>query len=325
MRFKVPSAPPGKTPGRLDTIIADQAGITRSRAKRLIGQGRVFIDGRPPGKAGERPAEGAVVEVEIPEPETAPGLVAEPVALDVRYMDDYLAVVEKPAGMVVYPAAGHAKGTLLNALLHRTGGRRAGAGAPLRPGVVHRLDKDTTGLMVIALEDSAYYGLAAQFRSRSIKREYAALVWGVPRGEEGVISAKIGRSRADRKKMSTSARRGKEAVTSWRVAERFPAAAGFPAASLVMARLGTGRTHQIRVHFASAGHPVLGDRTYGGKTKLVIGGQVIPVPRQMLHARLLGFVHPATGETMEFESPLPPDMETVLEKLRQYPGKQAGR
>ena len=309
-RFKVP---PGGLE-RLDILIAKQTRITRSQAKRLIEEGRVLVEGRPPAKAGERPEAGSEVEVRMPGPESKTSvLTPEPIDIDVRYMDDHLAVVDKPAGLVVYPAAGHAGGTVMNALMHRTGGRHAGAGAPLRPGVVHRLDKDTTGLMVIALDDGAYYGLAAQFKARSIKREYAAIIWGLPRDEEGVISARIGRSLTDRKKMSTRTGRGKEAVTRWRVAERF----FDPAASLVLATLGTGRTHQIRVHFAAAGHPVLGDRTYGGKTRLKIGRQKMPVPRQMLHARLLGFVHPFTGRRMEFESPLPPDMELVLDKLRE--------
>ncbi len=308
LRFKIP---PGGQPGRLDAVVAGRAGITRSQAKKIIEEGKVLMDGIPPSKAGGRPRAGAVVEVEVPGPE-AGGLLPEPIDLDVRYMDDYLAVVDKPAGMVVYPAAGHRKGTLLNALLYRTGGKHAGVGAPLRPGVVHRLDKDTTGLMVIALEDRTYYGLLEQFKSRSIRREYAALVWGEMKEEEGVISLRIGRSRTDRKKMSTRTSRGKEAVTSWRVAESFR----FPAASLVLARLGTGRTHQIRVHFASIGHPVLGDRTYGRKTSLEIEGRKIQIPRQMLHARLLGFTHPVTRETLEFESPLPSDMSDVLEELR---------
>ena len=318
MRFRVPplAGGEGKKPDRLDTVIAREAGITRSQARKLIEEGSVIVDGRAPAKAGERPRSGAAVEVRMPQP-AASVLAAEPIDLDIRYMDDHLAVVEKPAGMVVYPAAGHPGGTLLNALMHRTGGRHAGAGAPLRPGVVHRLDKDTTGLMVIALDDEAYYGLSAQFKARSIKREYAAIIWGSPRDEEGVISARIGRSLSDRKKMSTRTRRGKDAVTAWRVAERVSS----PAASLVLARLGTGRTHQIRVHFASAGHPVLGDRTYGGKTTLRIGGRDVPVPRQMLHARLLGFIHPLTGERMEFESPLPPDMESLIESLRAASGK----
>ncbi len=325
LRFEIPPGPPpperapDRKSGRLDALIAERAGITRSQAKKLIEMGKVLIDGRPPSKAGGRPKAGEVVEVDIPGPESG-RLLPEPIELDVRYIDDYLAVVDKPAGMVVYPAAGHAGGTLLNALLYRTGGKHAGVGAPLRPGVVHRLDKDTTGLMVIALEDKTYYGLLEQLKSRSIRREYAALVWGGLRQDEGVISARIGRSRTDRKKMSTRTRHGKEAITSWRVVERF-----HQAASLVHARLGTGRTHQIRVHFASVGHPVLGDRTYGRKTRLELGGRIFPVPRQMLHARLLGFTHPVTGEKLEFESPLPQDMAEILGKLRDFHGEREER
>ncbi|MDA8091685.1 MAG: RluA family pseudouridine synthase [Nitrospiraceae bacterium] len=305
---------PDENAQRLDTVIAEKAGITRSQAKKLIETGKVLVNGDPLEKAGRKPKPGEQMLVELEMPESPQGLPPEPYPLSIPYADDYLAVVEKPAGMVVYPGAGHSGGTLLNALVHHTG-KLATIGGPLRPGVVHRLDKDTSGIMIVALEDSAYYGLLEQFRTRSIKRRYAALVWGAPKEDEGVITLAIGRSGADRKKMSTRTRRGKgkvkEAVTSWKVLRRFRNA------SLIEATLGTGRTHQIRVHFASIGHPVLGDRTYGKKTSIELAGRKIKIhiPRQMLHAKLLGFVHPVTGKHMEFESPLPEDMAQVLEEL----------
>ncbi len=304
MRFNLQ---PGDETERLDTLVAKRAGITRSQAKRLIGLGKVRVNETPATKAGEKPVKNAVVEVEAegPGPE---GLRPEPYPLSIAHEDSYLAVVDKPAGMVVYPGAGHPAGTLLNALAHHSS-KLASIGGPLRPGVVHRLDKDTSGLIVIALDDRAYYGLLEQFRDRSIKRKYEALVWGSPKEGEGVIDLSIGRSRADRKKMSTRSRRGKVAVTRWKVLRRFRNA------SLIQATLGTGRTHQIRVHMASLGHPVLGDRTYGRKTSMELGGLRVQIPRQMLHAKTLGFIHPVTGEAMEFEAPLPTDMKELLEKL----------
>ena len=316
MRFSFTLRPgDDKKTRRLDILVAERAGITRSQAKKLIELGKVLVNGCAPAKAGEKLKPGKetgknmVVEVEMPESRPE-GLPPEPYPLHIPYMDDYLAVVDKPAGMCVYPGAGHPGGTLLNVLFHHTG-KLAGIGGPLRPGVVHRLDKDTSGLMVVALEDSAYYGLLEQFKTRSIKRRYQALVWGAPKEDEGSITLAIGRSGTDRKKMSTRTRRGKAAVTMWKVLRRFSRNA-----SLIQATLGTGRTHQIRVHFASIGHPVLGDRTYGRKTSIELGGGAkIPVPRQMLHAKTLGFVHPVTGEHLEFESPLPADMLEVLEKL----------
>ncbi len=211
--------------------------------------------------------------------------------------------------MVIYPAAGHSSGTLMNAIAYHSR-KLASVGGPLRPGVVHRLDKDTSGVMVVALEDSAYYNLVEQFRQRSINRKYKALIYGALKRVSGEIMLKIGRSESDRKKMSTKVRRGKEAVTSWKVIERLTDA------TLIEAKLGTGRTHQIRVHFASIGHPVLGDKTYGKKTTLDTGKQKITFPRQMLHAELLGFTHPATGEYMEFRTEMPQDMTGIIALLK---------
>ena len=216
--------------------------------------------------------------------------------------------------MVVYPAAGHAHGTLMNALSYHCK-KLATVGGPLRPGVVHRLDKDTSGVMVIALNDKAYYNLIEQFKHRTINRRYIALVYGNLREDEGEIALRIGRSESDRKKMSTRVRKGKEAVTRWKVLKRFGNA------TLVEVRLGTGRTHQIRVHFASIGHPVLGDRTYGKKVEIEAKTRkIILFPRQMLHAELLGFTHPATGEYLEFSSPVPEDMAERINDLNEMTG-----
>jgi 23S rRNA pseudouridine1911/1915/1917 synthase len=305
MRLVIPPEDGGR---RLDVILSEKTGLSRSRIKKMIETGDVLVDGRP-AKAGEKSKAGWLLEFRMPEaPEER--LVPEPLPIRIAHKDNYLVVVDKPAGMVVYPAAGHARGTLMNAIAYLSE-NLASIGAPLRAGVVHRLDKDTSGLMVVALDDRAYYGLLEQFRARSIKRKYCALISGEPKEDEGVITLKIGRSEADRKKMSVRARRGREALTKWRVLERFQ-----KKAALIEATLGTGRTHQIRVHLASLGHPVLGDRTYGRKTIIEIGKKEIHVPRQMLHARVLGFVHPTTGEEMVFESELPEDMEEVLRELR---------
>ncbi|MDA8169502.1 MAG: RluA family pseudouridine synthase [Nitrospiraceae bacterium] len=294
---------------RLDSFITEKTGLSRSQARKLIDSGLALLNGKPPPKAGERLRPDDSVEITVPEP-AREGLVPEPIPLKVVFEDEHLIVVDKPADMVVYPATGHNRGTLMNAVAYHSK-RLASIGAPLRAGVVHRLDKDTTGLMVIALTDNAYYGLARQFKDRSIKRSYAVIVHGEPKENEGTIELKIGRSESNRKKMSTKVRRGREALTRWKVIERFGVAA------LVQAVLGTGRTHQIRVHFASTGHPVLGDRTYGRKTDVEVKGNKIHIPRQMLHARELGFVHPETGGGLHFESPMPPDMKGLLEKLRE--------
>jgi len=236
-------------------------------------------------------------------------LLPEDLPVEVLYCDDSLIVVNKPAGMVVYPAAGHSSGTLMNAIAFRAK-KLATIGGPLRPGVVHRLDKETSGVMVVALDDTAYYDLVEQFRARTMSRRYKALIFGSMKEYTGEISSRIGRSASDRKKMSTHTRRGKEAVTTWRIVERLKAS------TLIEAKLGTGRTHQIRVHFASIGHPVLGDKTYGLKTSIEFSKKKITFPRQMLHAELLGFTHPVTKEYLEFKTPMPDDMQEKIIELR---------
>ncbi|TAL24277.1 MAG: RluA family pseudouridine synthase [Nitrospirae bacterium] len=304
-KIKVDKEDAGK---RIDILAAEKTGITRSQIRKLTEMGFLQVNSMPVSRNYRTKADD-IVEIKIPEEKTTE-LIPEAIPLEILYKDQYLAVVNKPPGMVVYPAAGHSRGTLMNALAYRCK-KLAGVGGPLRPGVVHRLDKDTSGVMVVALDDSAYYNLVEQFRHRTINRKYIALIYGSPRENKGEISLNIGRSESDRKKMSTKARRGKEAVTTWRVIERFPGAA------LVEARLKTGRTHQIRVHFSSIGHPVLGDRTYGKKTEMETGKRrKISFPRQMLHAGLLGFTHPVTGDYLEFKSPLPEDIEEGIRELR---------
>ncbi len=291
---------------RLDIFVSEKTGITRSQVQKLIKDSHILVNNKienPNYKvrindtiAFHRPDE----EKEV--------LIPEPIPINILYKDKHIIVVDKPAGMVVYPAAGHERGTLLNALAYHCK-KLAAVGGPLRPGVVHRLDKDTSGAMVVALDDSSYYELIEQFKKRTINRQYITLVYGNIKEDSGEIAMDIGRSTSDRKKMSTRTRKGKEAVTRWKVIKRF----GY--ATLIEARLGTGRTHQIRVHFSAIGHPVLGDKTYGKKTVIEMNKKKISFLRQMLHAKTLGFVHPVTKEYMEFSNAIPEDMEECIKKL----------
>lgn len=308
--IKILSVPPSDAGNRLDIYIAEQTGISRSQIQALIDSGTVLVNNRLVTQSYKVKTDDSI-NITIPEKETS-GLTPEDIPVEILYRDEYVVVVNKPANMVVYPAAGHSKGTLMNALAYHCG-RLATVGGPLRPGIVHRLDKDTSGVMVVALEDSAYYNLVEQFRQRTITRKYIALVYGKLRDYSGEISLSIGRSESDRKKMSTKTKRGKQANTKWKVLKRFEGT------TMIEVFLGTGRTHQIRVHLASIGHPVAGDRTYGKKTELAVNSKVIVLPRQMLHAETLGFKHPATGEHLEFSSPLPEDMRTTLSELNSFP------
>ena len=293
---------------RIDILAAEKTGITRSQIQKLIEKGFLTINSRPVSR-NYRTKAGDIIKITITEEKNSE-LISEALPLEILYKDEYLAVVNKPSGMVVYPAAGHSRGTMMNALLYQCK-KLANIGGPLRPGVVHRLDKDTSGVMVIALDDRTYYDLTGQFKQRTINRKYIALLYGNLKEDKGEISLSIGRSESDRKKMSTRVKRGKEAVTAWKVIERFHGAV------LIEAKLKTGRTHQIRVHFASIGHPVLGDRTYGKKIEIEVKSkEKILFPRQMLHAELLGFIHPVTGEYLEFKSPLPEDMEKRIRELK---------
>lgn len=312
---------------RLDRALAGLQGeLSRSRLQALIREGRVTVAGSVVRDPAARVGPGTPIAVVVP-----PAVEAEPapeaIALSVVYEDDDLIVIDKPAGLVVHPGAGHGGGTLVNALLAHCGASLSGIGGVKRPGIVHRLDKDTTGLLVVAKNDAAHAGLAAQFadhgRSGPLERAYLALVWGVPRPERGLVDAPIGRSSHNREKMAViPLANGRRAVTHYAVEERFGSGPA-PVASLVRCRLETGRTHQIRVHLVHLGHPLLGDRTYGlgFKTKAnSLGDQarsaLDALGRQALHAATLGFAHPRTGVTMRFESALPPDMAALADGLR---------
>jgi len=291
---------------RLDICLAGAGlGITRSQAQRLVDEGLVEVGGIV-RKSNYKIRPGDTVRVVVPAPEPV-NTVPEFIPVDVLYEDDCLVVVNKPPGMVVHPAAGNFSGTLVNALLFRCG-RLSNIGGDLRPGVVHRLDKDTSGVMVVAKDDQAHISLADAFKAHTNVREYVSILVGRLKSDEGTVSVPIGRHVTDRKKISPITFSGKDAVTHYRVLERFTPA------TVVSLRLATGRTHQIRVHMAHIGHPVAGDRVYGGAGAGKLAG--IKVPRQMLHARLLGINHPRTGEYMEFTAEPPEDMREVLEFLR---------
>ncbi len=310
---------------RLDAWLSRQiADLGRNHAKRLILDGRVAIGGRTIVEAKRPVKPGEIVVVDMPPPSAA-GPEAEVIPLDVVYEDDALIVIDKPAGLVVHPAAGNHTGTLVNALIAHCGASLSGIGGVARPGIVHRLDKDTSGLMVVAKTDRAHKRLAAQFadhgRTGPLERGYLAVVWGVPPRPVGTVSAALGRSTRNREKIEVKRLGGREAITHYRVEERWPEQK--PLASLVECRLETGRTHQIRVHMASLGHPVVGDRAYGSgfATKaatLPEPAQTVAAefPRQALHAYLLGFEHPETGEEMTFESELPDDLAALVAAFR---------
>ena len=307
---------------RLDAWLAGAIeNLGRNRAKKLIVDGHVAISGRTIVEPKRPVKPGELVSVALPPPEPAEP-AAEEIPLVVVYEDDDLIVIDKPAGLVVHPAAGHHGGTLVNALLAHCGTSLSGIGGVARPGIVHRLDKDTTGLMVVAKTDRAHQGLAAQFadhgRTGSLERAYLALTWGAPDRTEGTIELSLGRSTRNREKIEVKRAGGLHAVTHYAVRERFGPPER-PVATLVECMLETGRTHQIRVHMAAIGHPVVGDRTYGAgfATKAALLPEparslVVAFPRQALHAYLLGFEHPVTGEELRFESALPADMAALV-------------
>jgi len=293
---------------RLDMFLSSESGLTRSRVKKLIEIGAVTVNSTPKTKTSHKLRGSDQVELIIPnEPEGI--LIPEDIPLDIIWEDDHIIVVNKPPGMVVYPAAGNRSGTLMNALVSKCA-ISATAGAPLRPGVVHRLDKETSGAMVIAKDDNAYHELIRQFKEREIEKHYLALISGNLKEDTGEIDRAIGRSLSDRKKMSVRTRKGKEAITRFTVVERFGPA------TMAKIQILTGRTHQIRVHFASIGTPVLGDRTYGKKTSIRIGNITVPFKRQMLHAHTIKLRHPVTRDIMEFTAPVPEDMEKAIEALK---------
>jgi 23S rRNA pseudouridine1911/1915/1917 synthase len=301
---------------RLDAWLAGALPqLSRTRAAQLIAEGRVTVNGGPARKS-QRPAGGDVVEVEIPEPVPAHA-TAESLPLDIVYEDDDLVVINKAAGIVVHPAPGHTRGTLVNALLHHIGGL-SGIGGVMRPGIVHRLDRDTSGLMLVAKHDEAHRVLSAALKRREIRRRYQVACWGHLPGNTEVVDAPIGRSRTDRKRM-TIVPDGRPARTRFTRLERWVAA------DLLRAELETGRTHQIRVHLAARGHPVVGDALYGAGWERGMSGTVAGwarefrrrVPRQFLHAAEIEFTHPISGARLAFSSPLPPDLAAAAEWARQ--------
>jgi 23S rRNA pseudouridine1911/1915/1917 synthase len=300
--------------GRLDRLIAERLDLSRTRVQALLAQGHVTVDGRPPKKS-EAAVPGSRIEVVVPPAEVV-GIAAEDIPLDIVYEDDDLAVVNKPAGMVVHPAPGHRTGTLVNALLHHMPDIE-GVGGRLRPGIVHRLDRDTSGLLVVAKTDRAHRGLADALRRRRVKRLYVAAAWGHLDESPLTIDAPIGRDRKDRKKMAV-VEGGRAAHTRVQVRERWPRA------DLLDIALKTGRTHQIRVHLAWVGHPVVGDPVYGEGWERGMGGPerqwalelARRTPRQFLHAAQLVFEHPVSGERLRFEAPLPADLAEVAEWAR---------
>jgi 23S rRNA pseudouridine1911/1915/1917 synthase len=302
---------------RLDRVLAAHLpALSRTRLKRLIETGRVTLAGAAVCDPSQRVRSGQDFVVVLPAAEPAIPL-AQPMALDIRFEDAHILVLDKPAGLVVHPAPGNPDGTLVNALLAHCGDSLAGIGGVRRPGIVHRLDKDTSGLIVVAKTAVAHQALAGDFAARRIERAYTAFVWGVPAGSAGEIALNLGRSPQNRKKMAVvAAGRGRPALTRWRVERRFGAVA-----AQLDCRLATGRTHQIRVHLAHAGHPLIGDKVYGGRAGRAAARLGEPGPgiarfaRQALHARRLGFVHPATAETLLFESPLPADLRGLLALL----------
>lgn len=293
---------------RLDRLLADAGhGLSRSRLQALIAAGHVSCDGRTIDDADYRVKPGQVFDIWVPAPAPARPQ-AQAMDLTIVHEDDALLVIDKPAGLVVHPAAGNPDRTLVNALLAHCRDGLSGIGGVARPGIVHRLDKDTSGLMVVAKTDAAHAGLTRQFADRSLSRTYRAVVHGVPAPVSGTVDAPIGRSPRNRKKMAVVGG-GRPAVTHYRTLKAFGTAA-----SLVECTLGTGRTHQIRVHLAHLGNPVIGDSVYGG-TRRRLGPAPIPFPRQALHAARLKFRHPATDREVVFKSDFPKDLQGLLHFL----------
>lgn len=320
--------PAGKEPERLDVFLARQvADLTRSKAQELIESGDITVDGKPT-KPSHKVRGGEVIHVTmLARPPIE--LLAEPIPLQVVFEDEWLVVIDKPAGMVVHPAKGNRGGTLVNALLAHYGQLEAATdGDADRPGMVHRIDKNTSGLLVVCKREPAMSRLSAQFREHSVEREYHSVVWWPMPTAKGTIDAAIARDPRDRQKFSVRDD-GKPARTHWTQVERFDFL------THLALRLETGRTHQIRVHLSHFGHPVFGDAAYAGRNRqmgkltsaqrMVAAGLLEAVDRQLLHARVLGFTHPVTRQKMHFESPLPGDFEDVLGRLRDYTSERGKR
>jgi 23S rRNA pseudouridine1911/1915/1917 synthase len=313
------TAPAEAAGTRADRFLADALGsLSRSRVKALIEAGQVSRDGAPMTDPSEAVRAGATYAVRIP-PATPAAPQPQAMPLTILYEDRDLIVLDKPAGLVVHPAPGNQDGTLVNAVLAHAGEELTGIGGEARPGIVHRLDKDTSGVMVVAKTERAHTVLSAAFANRDLDREYLALVWGLPAATEGEVEAPIGRHPTDRKRMAVVTKGGKHALTRWRLERGFGAAL-----ALLRCRLATGRTHQIRVHLAHIGHPLVGDPVYlrrtPGQARLLaepLREQLLAFPRQALHAETLGFAHPVTGKPLKFQAPLPPDMAELLHRLGQ--------
>ena len=311
---------------RLDRVLAARLSeLSRSRLKALILEGKVAVKNAPVRDPAYHVGQGDTITIDVPEP-VAAGPLAEDIALQIVYEDDDLIVIDKPRGLVVHPGAGHETGTLVNALIAHCGESLSGIGGVKRPGIVHRLDKDTSGLLVVAKNDAAHQSLSAQFadhgKTGEMRRRYLAFVWGVPNRQRGSVDAPIDRHPHAREKMAVR-EGGREAVTHWEVVESFTGADGKPVASLLSCELETGRTHQIRVHLAHIGLPLMGDPTYGPhfKTKAVrLGPQsqvaLAALDRQALHAYLLALEHPKTGAILEWNSDLPADLALLRSSLK---------
>lgn len=299
---------------RLDQFVATAADLTRSAAARLIEEGAVTVNGKTVAK-NYKLSKGDAVEITLPEPEAAEAL-PENIPLDIIYEDNDIIVINKPVGMVVHPAAGNPTGTLVNALLYHCGASLSGVGGVIRPGIVHRIDKDTSGLLVVAKNDEAHLALSAQLKEHHVSRIYTAIAVGNFREESGTVDAPIGRHPVDRKKMAVihnSELRSRDAVTHWSVLARGEADGN--SFTLVRCQLETGRTHQIRVHMASVGHPLLGDAVYGGANTRFEAKHRASIVGQCLHAGELHLTHPRTGEEMYFSAPMPQSMQHVVDIL----------
>jgi len=299
-------------PARLDKALAEASDLSRARVQALIGEGRVELDGAPAISPSTKVAAGASFSIHVPPAQEA-SAQPQDIPIEVTYEDDHLIVINKPAGMVVHPAAGNRDGTLVNALLHHCRGQLSGIGGVARPGIVHRIDKDTSGLLVVAKSDAAHEGLAAQFAAHSVHRRYLALCAGHPNPAKGTIDERLGRSDTNRKKMAVldkNSSRGKHAITHYKVLKRLESSA------LLECRLETGRTHQVRVHCASIGHALLGDPVYGKTPKALkdlLSRQKFA--RQALHAAELGFLHPILHQELRFCADLPADMQALIDEL----------
>ena len=294
---------PGEEILRIDRFLGSRLEqVSRSYLQKLVKDGAVLVNGKPV-KSSYKVENGDRIRLEIPDA-IEPEIEAEPMALDILYEDSDIILINKPKGMVVHPAAGHYSGTLVNGLMAHCKNELSGINGVMRPGIVHRIDMDTTGVLIVCKNDKAHNAIAEQLKVHSITRKYYAIVHGVLKADTGTVNAPIGRHPVDRKKMSINEKNGKEAVTHYRVLQRFR---WF---TFVECQLETGRTHQIRVHMASIGHPLLGDQVYG-PAKVPFSG----LQGQTLHAGVLGIIHPSTGEYMEFTAPLPAYFEAILKKL----------